>query len=151
MLSWWIGWLLFFSLKNFSLMWRRHYCLWKAGFFSARMGIPLSRNGYILIFSITGSIGLKCLIRRTACIVASYDKPGILRFSRMRGERSNNCFIMAATILSKPIGSFIIYIAKADPGPAHCLIYFTFWLHNTHVLSWKSTYIYFTLCSHNKD
>ena len=58
------------------------------------------------------------------CIVASYDKLGILRFFRMYGERSNNCFIVAATILSETIGSLIIYIAKSDPGPAPCLIYF---------------------------
>ena len=100
-------------------------------------------------------LGLKGLIRRTACIVASYDRPGTLRFFRMRGERPNNCFIVAATILSEPIGSLIIYIAEADPEPAYCLIYFVHFDRIMRMYFHGSQHtvfnILFTLCSHNKN
>jgi hypothetical protein len=62
-----VGWL-YVPLKNFSLIWRRHHCRWKAAKFRpmlGRSGLWAGRDLYRSTPAVTRDLGFSGLIRRT--------------------------------------------------------------------------------------
>jgi hypothetical protein len=56
-------------LKNFSLIWRRHHCRWRAAKFRPKLdaqGLWAGRDLYRVTPAVTRGLGLSSLIRRTA-------------------------------------------------------------------------------------
>jgi hypothetical protein len=54
--------------KNFSIIWRRHHCLWRAAKFRPMLGtqgLRAERNLYCATIAVTGGLGFYGLIRRT--------------------------------------------------------------------------------------
>jgi hypothetical protein len=80
LIDWFIDYLLFYvPLKNFSLIWRRHYYRWRAAEFRPMLGahsLWAGRDLYRATPTVTRDLGSSGLIRRTAHLVASYDKHG---------------------------------------------------------------------------
>jgi hypothetical protein len=70
MFGWLINCLLFyFPLKNFSLIWRRHHCRWRAAKFRPLLGAQglwAGRDLYRTIPTVTRDLSFSGLIRRTA-------------------------------------------------------------------------------------
>jgi hypothetical protein len=66
-------------LKNFSLIWRRHHCRWRAANFRpvlGAQGLWAGRNYYRATPAVTRDLGFSDLIRRTGPFSTSYDKRG---------------------------------------------------------------------------
>jgi predicted RNA-binding Zn-ribbon protein involved in translation (DUF1610 family) len=67
-----IDYLLFYvPLKNFSLIWRRHHCRWRAAKFRPMLGVQglwAGRDLYRATPAVTRDLGFSGLIRRTAQI-----------------------------------------------------------------------------------
>jgi hypothetical protein len=67
---WIIDYLQFYvPLKNFSLIWRRHHCLWRAAKFRPMLGAQglwAGRDLYRATPAVTRDLGFSGLIRRTA-------------------------------------------------------------------------------------
>jgi hypothetical protein len=72
-LIWLIDWLIdylrfYVPLKNFSLIWRRHHCRWRAAKFRpmlGALGLWAERDLYRATPSVTRNLGFSGLIRRT--------------------------------------------------------------------------------------
>jgi hypothetical protein len=84
-------------LKNFSLLWRRHHCRWRAAKFRPMLvaqGLWAGRDLYRAIPAVTRDLGFSDLIRRTA------------PFSRLlRHTRSiKNCQCIFTLLLLSPLG-----------------------------------------------
>jgi hypothetical protein len=70
LIDWLIDYLRFYvPLKNFSLLWRRHYCRWRAAKFRPMLGAQglwAGRDLYRATPTVTRDLGFSGLIRRTA-------------------------------------------------------------------------------------
>jgi hypothetical protein len=70
-IQWLIDWsfIVYMPLNNFSLIWRRHHCRWRAAKFRPLLGAQVlwaGRDLYSDTPTATRGIGFSCLIRRTA-------------------------------------------------------------------------------------
>jgi hypothetical protein len=80
-----IDWLIIYcftslSFKNFSLIWRRHQCRWRATKFRPMLGAQglwAGRDLYRVTPAMIRGLGFPSLIRSTAHSVASYEQKGM--------------------------------------------------------------------------
>jgi hypothetical protein len=100
------------SLKNISLIWRRHHCRWRAAKFRNMLGAQgfwAGRDLYRSTPAVTRDLGLSGLIRRTA----SYSR--LLRHTRGCGgfiltRILTGCQVRRWCLLSHGIWSYIHFV-----------------------------------------